>query len=318
MRQVSANFASGDSRSTAGRRTREKDETMEDFKAKYVNPMTDWGFKRLFGSEMNKYLLLEFLRSLFPEREIAGISYLRNERQGLSEKERDSVFDVVCTDETGSEFVVEMQKRSQRHFRDRALYYASFPIAGQAPRGKWDYSLRPVCVVGVLNFAMRHEYGGRWRGKVVHRYRLREDETGEIMNSKLEFIYLEVGAFEKGAEELEGAVEKWMYALKNLPRLEERPAELGEEMFARLFEAARIAGYTRDERNQYENDMMNENDYWNTIDFAREEGEARGEARGVAETSRRIAKNFLEAGVPAEQVAACTGLSAEQVEELRK
>ena len=134
------------------------------------------------------------------------------------------------------------------------------------------------------------------------------------MNSKLEFIYLEVGAFEKGADELEGAVEKWMYALKNLPRLEERPAELGEEMFARLFEAARIAGYTRDERNQYENDMMNENDYWNTIDFAREEGEA----RGVAETSRRIAKNFLEAGVPAEQVAACTGLSAEQVEELRK
>ena len=135
---------------------------------------------------MNKDLLLGFLRSLFPERGISDIAYLRNERQNLSERERDSVFDVVCTDPSGSQFVVEMQKRTQRYFRDRALYYAAYPIIEQAPKGSWNYRLKPVCVVGILNFAMEHEYGPgaeRWREKLIHRYRLREDETGEIMNS---------------------------------------------------------------------------------------------------------------------------------------
>ena len=157
----------------------QNDQTMENFNAKYVNPLSDWGFKRLFGTEMNKDLLLGFLRSLFPERDISDIAYLRNERQNLSERERDSVFDVVCTDPRGSQFVVEMQKRTQRYFRDRALYYAAYPIIEQAPKGSWNYRLKPVCVVGILNFAMEHEYGpeaGRWREKLIHRYRLREDE----------------------------------------------------------------------------------------------------------------------------------------------
>ena len=197
----------------------QNDQTMENFNAKYVNPLSDWGFKRLFGTEMNKDLLLGFLRSLFPERVISDIAYLRNERQNLSERERDSVFDVVCTDPSGSQFVVEMQKRTQRYFRDRALYYAAYPIIEQAPKGSWNYRLKPVCVVGILNFAMEHEYGPdaeRWREKLIHRYRLREDETGEIMNSKLEFLYLEVGAFRKEISGSSPGTDKWMYVLKNL------------------------------------------------------------------------------------------------------
>ena len=258
---------------------------MENFKAKYVNPLSDWGFKRLFGTEMNKDLLLEFLRDLFPERDIRDIAYLKSERQNLTERERDSVFDVMCVSADGAQFVVEMQKRSQKYFRDRALYYAAHPIIEQGRKGGWNYRLNPVCVVGVLDFAMDHDYGAeaeKWRDKLVHRYRLREDETGEIMNSKLEFLYLEVGAYRKEVTERSGIVEKWMYVLKNLSRLEGRPPELRERVFERLFEAARIAAYTREERNQYESDMMNENDYRNTIEYAREEGLAAGLAEGEA------------------------------------
>ena len=119
--------------------------TMENFNAKYVNPLSDWGFKRLFGTEMNKDLLLEFLRDLFPERDIRDIAYLKNERQNLTERERDSVFDVMCVSADGTQFVVEMQKRSQRYFRDRALYYAAHPIIEQGSRGGWNYRLNPVC-----------------------------------------------------------------------------------------------------------------------------------------------------------------------------
>ena len=297
---------------------------MENFKAKYVNPLSDWGFKRLFGTEMNKDLLLEFLRDLFPERDIRDIAYLKNEHQNLTERERDSVFDVMCVSADGTQFVVEMQKRSQRYFRDRALYYAAHPIIEQGRKGGWNYRLNPVCVVGVLDFAMDHDYGAeaeKWRDKLVHRYRLREDETGEIMNSKLEFRYLEVGAYRKEVTERSGIVEKWMYVLKNLSRLEGRPPELRERVFERLFEAARIAAYTREERNQYESDMMNENDYRNTIEYAREAGLAAGLAEGLAEGEAKgkaeVAKKLLRAGMPEEQIMEFTGLSAEQIAALQ-
>ena len=182
-------------------------------------------------------------------------------------------------------------------------------IIEQGRKGSWNYRLKPVCVVGILNFAMEHEYGpeaGRWREKLIHRYRLREDETGEIMNSKLEFLYLEVGAFRKEISGSSPGTDKWMYALKNLSRLEERPQALRERVFERLFEAAKIAAYTKEERNQYENDMMTENDYRNTIDYARDEGRqeglAEGEAKGKAEGKAEVARKMLAAGMSAEQV----------------
>ena len=172
--------------------------------------------------------------------------------------------------------------------------------------------LKSVCVVGILDFAMEHEYGpeaGRWREKLIHRYRLREDETGEIMNSKLEFLYLKVGAFRKEIRGSSPGTDKWMYVLKNLSRLEERPQALRERVFERLFEAAKIAAYTKEERNQYENDMMTENDYRNTIDYARDEGMAEGKAE--------VARKMLAAGMPAEQITEFTGLTAEQLAALK-
>ena len=175
-----------------------------------------------------------------------------------------------------------------------------------------ELRLKPVCVVGILNFAMEHEYGPdaeRWREKLIHRYRLREDETGEIMNSKLEFLYLEVGAFRKEIIGSSPATDKWMYVLKKLSRLEERPQALRERVFERLFEAAKIAAYTKEERNQYENDMMTENDYRNTIDYARDEGMAEGKAE--------VARKMLAAGMPAEQITEFTGLTVEQLAALK-
>lgn len=210
----------------------------------------------------------------------------------------------------------------------RATRCKEIVIIEQGRKGSWNYRLKPVCVVGILNFAMEHEYGpeaGRWREKLVHRYRLREDETGEIMNSKLEFLYLEVGAFRKEISGSSPGTDKWMYVLKNLSRLEERPQALRERVFERLFEAAKIAAYTKEERNQYENDMMTENDYRNTIDYARDEGreaglaegETKGRAEGKVEGKAEVARKMMAAGMPAEQISEFTGLTAEQLSALK-
>ena len=123
-------------------------------RVRYIDPLSDWGFKTLFGSEANKEFLIALLQALFPRKRITDISYLRNENQGLSGSDRKSVFDVVCMTRERERFVVEVQKKDQEHFRDRALYYSTFPIREQGRRGDWDYALTPVYMVGILNFGM--------------------------------------------------------------------------------------------------------------------------------------------------------------------
>ena len=264
---------------------------IEGRKMRYIDPLTDWGFKRLFGSEMNKEILLGFLQDLFPEKDIRDISYLGNENAGATSGDRKAVFDVSCRTEKGEEFIVEMQKAPQEYFRDRALYYSTFPLQRQAPKGDWDFRLTPVYMVGILNFGLVHNVRDELREKVremrVFRYELTETTLGERMTDNLAFVFLELERFGKSEDGLETMLDKWMYVLKNLSRLTERPVELQERIFRRLFEAARIAAFTREELDEYTNDMMTENDRRNAIDYARkqglEEGLAKGRAAGLTE-----------------------------------
>ena len=222
---------------------------IEGRKMRYIDPLTDWGFKRLFGSEMNKEILLGFLQDLFPEKDIRDIRYLGNENAGATSGDRKAVFDVSCRTEKGEEFIVEMQKAPQEYFRDRALYYSTFPLQRQAPKGDWDFRLTPVYMVGILNFGLVHNVRDELREKVremrVFRYELTETTLGERMTDNLAFVFLELERFGKSEDGLETMLDKWMYVLKNLSRLTERPAELQERIFRRLFEAARIAAFTQ-------------------------------------------------------------------------
>ena len=293
-------------------------------RVRYIDPLSDWGFKTLFGSEANKEFLIALLQALFPRKRITDISYLRNENQGLSGSDRKTVFDVVCMTRERERFVVEVQKKDQEHFRDRALYYSTFPIREQGRRGDWDYALTPVYMVGILNFGMEHRYPAeedRWRDRWIHRYELRECETGELMTENLRFVFLEVGTFDKGAGELETYMDRWMYTLKNMPGLYCMPSELEESVFGRIFRAAEIAAYDRERINQYERDMMTENDYRNTIAFARKKAIAEGHAEGLAEGMAEgkaaervlIAKALKGQGVAIGTIAAATGLSAQEI-----
>ena len=108
-------------------------------KVRYIDPLSDWGFKRLFGTEVNKDFLRAFLQNLFPDKEISDITYMKPENQGLTRSDRQAVFDVACRTVGGERFIVEMQKRNQERFRERCLYYATFPIQEQAVKGDWNY-----------------------------------------------------------------------------------------------------------------------------------------------------------------------------------
>ena len=126
----------------------------EGIQDKYVNPYTDFGFKLLFGTAMNKELLISFLNALlFKEEVIKDVTYLNAEHLGTQEYDRRAVFDVYCENEKGEKFLVEMQRGEQQFFKDRSVFYSTFPIREQAKRGEWDYELKAVYVVGILNFS---------------------------------------------------------------------------------------------------------------------------------------------------------------------
>ena len=302
----------------------------DNYTDKYVNPYTDFGFKKLFGTEMNKELLISFINSLLHgEETIKELTYLNTEHLGSSEADRKAVFDVYCENERGEKILVEMQRGEQQFFKDRSLYYATFPIREQGKRGEWDYQLKAVYVIGILNFTFDDEDENYYH----HEVQLMDKRTHKVFYNKLTFIYLEMPKFNKREEELKDMFDKWLFVLRNLTRLMERPKALQERIFTKLFEAAEIAKFSQTEYRAYEDSLWTYRDWKNTIDTAvskaknegREEGLAEGRKEGLAEgrkeglaegeqnKQKEIARSMKQLGMQTDLIAQVTGLSAEEI-----
>ncbi len=300
------------------------------FKEKYVSLFTDYGFKRLFGEEMNKALLLDFLNELLraEEGEIKEIQYLKNEQVGRIEVDRRAVFDLYCTNEKGEKFIVELQKTKQKFFKDRALYYATFPIQEQAKKGKaWDFKLEKVYTIAILDFVFDDDKDTP--DKYRYDIKLTDIETNKVFTDKLTFIYLEMPKFNKRLEELETKFDKWLYIIKNLSELDDAPKELHEKIFMQLFEVAEIAKFSREEYMAYEESLKYYRDLNNSFNTAREEGYLAGKAEGIEQGIEEgieqgieqgielVAINLLTSGADADFVAKSTGLSKEKINLLK-
>jgi predicted transposase/invertase (TIGR01784 family) len=239
---------------------------------RYLNPFTDFGFKKLFGSEPNKDLLLDFLNELIKEHgHIQSLTYLKAEQLGLSEYERRAVFDLYCESETGEKFIVEMQKAKQKYFKDRSVFYSTFPIRDQAQRGEWDFQLNAVYTVGILDFVFDEDKDSP--DYFHHHVQLMETKRKKVFYDKLTYIYLEMPKFTKTEAELETHFDKWLYIIKNLPMLQDRPKRIQERVFERLFEAAEISRFDPSEREAYEESIKVYRDLKNVMDMKKEEGQ---------------------------------------------
>lgn len=241
---------------------------------RYINPYTDFGFKVLFGTEMNKDLLISFVNSLLNGKEvIRDLTYLNTEHLGTSETDRRAVFDVYCENEQGEKILIEMQRGEQQFFKDRSLYYSTFPIREQGRKGEWNYELKAVYVIGILNFTFNEDDETYFH----HRVQLMDVNTKTVFYDKLTFIYLEMPKFNKKEEELEGMSDKWLFVLRNLSRLMDRPHALQERVFTKLFEAAEIAKFTKEQYEAYEDSLKAYRDWKNTIETAKNKSYAEGE-----------------------------------------
>lgn len=247
---------------------------------RYINPLTDFGFKRLFGTEPNKALLIDFLNVLLPEQHtISDLSFRNSESVGNTTVDRKAIFDIYCESESGERFIVEIQKAKQNYFKDRSVYYSTFPIQEQAQKGTWNYQLSPVYTVGVLDFVFDDHKDD---DTILHRVELKNQKC-EVFYDKLKFIYLELPKFTKRVDQLESHFDKWLFLLKHLPDLSDPPQALQEETFAQLFEVAEIANFSPEEQVAYEDSLKYYRDLKNVVDTSREEGREEGREKGREE-----------------------------------
>ena len=277
---------------------------VEDRKEKYINPYTDFGFKKLFGTEMNKDLLISFLNALFhDEQVIKDVKYLNSEKLGEGYGDRKAIFDVYCENEDGEKFIVEMQKVEQRYFKDRSVFYSTFPIREQGQRGSdWDFNLKSVYTVGILNFVFPDdEYDEEC---YHHEMKLMDTADKNVFFDKLTFVYLEMPKFNKTEDQLENMFDKWLFVLRNLSRLLERPAALQERVFEKLFTQAEIAKFTPQERQDYEESVKVYRDLKNSLDTA------------AWKEKVKIAREMKSDGVPTATIVKYTKLTAEEIETL--
>ncbi len=282
---------------------------MEEQREKYINPFTDYGFKRLFGEEPNKDLLLDFLNELLKNEQgrITELTYLKSDKLGSSEEDRKAVFDLYCQNERGEKFIVELQKTKQKFFKDRTVYYSTFPIREQAQRGSdWSFELKAVYTIAILDFVFDEDKSEP--DKFRYDVKLTDIETCQVFYDNLTFVYLEMPKFGKAVGELKTRFEKWMYVIRNLNKLDRVPDELREGIFTKLFEVAEIARFSPEEVQAYEDSLKSYRDLKNSMDTAFEEGRE--------EEKRLVVKNSIKAGLEIDIIANITGLTPEEIEKI--
>jgi predicted transposase/invertase (TIGR01784 family) len=284
---------------------------------KYIDPFTDFGFKHIFGTEENKKFLISFLNDLLDiSDKIVDIEYRNLEKLGLNIVDRKAIFDVYCTDEKGDNFIVELQRSAQRYFKDRSVYYTSFPIQEQSKKGDWDYRLSKIYFIGILEFAFDdlRLKKNREDNKYLTKVQLYDCDEKEVFYDKLTYYYLEMPKFRKTEEELSSHLDYWLYYLNNLADTTKIPEILKQdELIEEAFSVAEFLALDKDEQFEYQQDLKARWDNKACLDFAKETAMEKGEKKAKI----KIAKNLLLANMDIKFISETTGLDQKTIEDLK-
>lgn len=302
---------------------------------RYVDPMTDKGFKILFGSEGNEDLLINLLNSIIPGAEIVDLTYRNTEHQGVSEEDDKAIFDVYCEDKDGVRFLVEMQNWSQHYFNKRAVYYSTYAIQDQAAKEKrhqkktlgkdnWDYNYAPVYVVCFLSFNMKRTPDDLIKIKqdeYLSFYRYIDIETKEELGDGTTLVFIEMNKFQKQFQECHKKKERWLCSMKNMKGQLEVPEGVTGTELETLYSKGEIAALPQNKKLNYITYIMSRNDELNSraeqLADAREEGRAEGRVEGRAEGRAETIRKMLAAGLPADAIAAALDITVEECEAYR-
>ena len=331
--------------------------------AKFIDPFTDTGFKIVFGTEhKSNEILRQFLNALFENdptfSHIESVEYRPTERTREWTEGKSIVYDIFCETSTGHKFIVEMQKHPQEYFLSRAIYYICRAIADQGYKGKqdldkkeqdsnikdsksdssketyWDYNVVPV--VGVFFSSFR--IPGLKKEKLVTQGMLMDIDDKEPIGDYMRYVFIQLPAFKKEAQECADKFEEWIYNLTNMKTMEAMQFTSHQDIFNRLASVGNLATLSPSERSMYEYDLKKARDYHAELAYARKlamkegraeglaegraeglaegrsEGLAEGRAEGIEAGKIETARNMIKSGVPLADIALWTGISQEVLE----
>ena len=313
-------------------------------KQRYVDVLSDSGFKALFGDQENKPVLIDFLNAVLPKgRRVKDLTYTTTEFEGLTPNNKAARLDLRCEDEDGTSFIIEMQKYDHDNFFKRCVSYGAKVYDLKTIKGNRDYDISPVYVIGILGVEYFDRSDDHWRDNFISDYTFREKSTAEVICETISLIFVELKRFDKALEDCKDIIDKWCYALKHMSKLDSLPIELQNRIFRKLFKAAEIAQFNPDKRTQYEQEMMTERDELNIRHTAerklrealeaaetarikghkdglkegrkqgRKEGREEGKAEGREEAKIEMARNMMANGLPISDILKYTGLTEEKV-----
>lgn len=291
--------------------------------SRFINPFTDWGFKRIFGQEINKDLLIQFLNELLvDERRITELQFLDKEQLPETKDQRGAIYDIFCKTDTGERIIVEIQNRRQPFFMDRSIFYASRAVVGQGQKGEeWDYKLSAVYTICFMNFHLSEAPLKKFRMDVG----LMDMQELKPVSDKFRLIYLMLPLFPKKEEaECENDFERWIYVLKNMETLERMPFQAQNAVFRKLAEITDVSALSQKDQERYEESLKIYRDnyaadlysYNKGLKEGKKEGKKEGEKKGRAEERVVIAKNMKMAGADIQMIIQCTNLTKEQIDQL--
>jgi predicted transposase/invertase (TIGR01784 family) len=281
---------------------------------RYLDLFVDYAFKRMFGTESSKLFLIDFLNAILELKDkIVELTYLDREQLGLTADDRKAVFDVFCIDQAGRRFIIELQQLFQQFFRDRSLYYSTFPIQVQAVKGEWSYELHETITIGILKF----NFDDTHPDQLIHRVKLIEEESGQVFNKNLVYVYIETPKFNKKEEELNTRLDQWLFVLTGMSTFEEIPVTLKEdELFKQFFMEAEVANLKLAEYMEYVASQKEQWDRYAEETSAEHRGEARGEELGIEKGILKVAKAMKANGAATDFISKTTGLSEEDIKNL--
>ena len=290
---------------------------------KYADLLDDDVFKLVFGRESTKDVMIEFLNQVIPDRKIVDLEFIDKEMHPVERDAKGVVYDMFCKTDSGARIIVEVQRRKQPFYPERAIYYSTFQIQRQVEAGADTYDFLPVYVINILNFKMD---GNKERADVKSVYRLYEETTQRLLTDRVTFIFIELPKFRKSIDELDGNVLEGMYfCFKNMAVLEECPKVLTHQIFRKIFEVSELYNMDQDTRDKVIHKMTTERDLRNQMAYARQEaieegraeGHAEGHAEGRAEVRAEVAREMLADGMPVDKIAKYTALSIEEIAALK-
>ena len=279
--------------------------------------LTNGGFKALFGDINNKEAVMAIINALLPEhRQVADIEYLPTERQGQMEDKKEYRYDFMCRDSSGAMFIVELQRYREKSWFKRCVSYAARAYDRQNRRGE-NYDVPPVYLIGLMDTEIRHPDREFWRDRFVSEYTFREKVAHDLLDETIVIIFAELVRFDKAESECMTDMDRMLFILKNMGRLDRQPELLRREIYTKIFEACEIARFNEDKLIQFNKDMYDERRRNGELAAAIEEGMEKGLEKGLkkgrAEGKAEAVRKMLAAGLSMEQVCGIMGMTEEEV-----